>query len=75
MKIDNHNRRRSRYFIFIFILEGSEEGRKERETPVCNRNINRSPLVCALTRDWADNLGMCHDQESNQQPFALWDDA
>ena len=39
------------------------------------RDINQSPLACAPTGDWACNPGMCPDQESNQQHFALWENA
>ena len=34
------------------------------------RNIAR-----AVSKDQTRNPGLCPDQESNQQPFALWDDA
>ena len=39
------------------------------------RNISRLPLVHSLTVDWTCNPGMCPDQELNQRPFALRDNA
>ena len=65
------------YVIFIFnshrricllILE-REEGRKRE------RNIDRLPLICTLTRDRTCGLGTCLDWGSNQQPFGVQDDA
>ena len=37
------------------------------------RNIDQLPLVCALTWDWAHNLGICLDQELNSWPSGLQD--
>ena len=45
------------------------ETEKERE-----RNIDQLPPICAPARDQTRNLGMCSDQESNLQPFGVWDD-
>ena len=39
------------------------------------RNIDRLPLAHAPTGDWPCNPGMCPEQELNQQPFALQNDA
>ena len=36
------------------------------------RKMDQLPLVHTLTEDQTHNLGMCPDQESNQQHFALW---
>ena len=32
---------------------------------MCKRSINRLPLACAPTRDWAHNPGMCPAPEVN----------
>ena len=59
--------------IYLFLDKG--EGReKEKATSIWEKNINRLPLVCALTWDQARNPGMCPYWESNCQPFTLWDD-
>ena len=49
--------------------------KKVRETSMCKTNSDLLPLTRAPTRDETHNPGMCPDLESNQQPFALWDDA
>ena len=38
-------------------------------------NIDWLPLAHPPADDLAHNPGMCPDQESNQQPFGLQDDA
>ena len=55
-------------FIYLFIFERGEGKEIERE-----RN-DRLSLMCTLTGDLAQNLGMCPDQELNRQPFVLVDD-
>ena len=52
-------------FIYLFIFETGEGKEIERE-----RN-DRLSLMCTLTGDLAQNLGMCPDQELNRQLFAL----
>ena len=47
-----------------------KERERERE-----RNIDRLPLVRALTRGQTLSLGMCPDRESNQQHFGVPDGA
>ena len=42
---------------------------------VGERNINWLPPIRTPTGDQTCNLSMCLDQESNPQPFSLWDDA
>ena len=54
-----------RFYLFL----NGREGRKRE------RNIVQLPVICALTRYQAQNLGMCPDQGSNQQHFALQDDS
>ena len=53
------------YITYLFILERGREGEREGE---------KHPFVVAssisATGDLARNLGMCSDQESNQQPFS-----
>ena len=39
------------------------------------RNTNWVPLIHTPTENRTCTPGMCPDQESNQQHFALWDDA
>ena len=48
---------------------------RERETWMWERNINRLPAISGPTRDGTQNLGVCPDQESNLQPFGIWDTA
>ena len=51
----------------LYLFRERGEGREEEE-----RNINVwLPLACPLTGDPAQNLSMCPDWESNQQPFGL----
>ena len=54
--------------------ERGREGERER-TSMQYGSIKRFPFIHALTRDQAQNLGMCPDWESNPQPFGVWDDA
>ena len=48
---------------------------------MCERNIGVQEKHQSVashmppTKDLAHNPGMCTDQESNQQPVALWDNA
>ena len=59
---------KDRMYLFL-----ENERKRGREPSMWERNIDRLPLACALTEDWSCNLGMCPDQELNQQPFALQD--
>ena len=43
---------------------------KEKE-----RNIHWPPIMWAPTRDQTHNPATCPEQESNQWPFVLWDNA
>ena len=52
---------------YSFIFKKRE---KDRDS-----NVYQLPLKCTPTEDRTHNLGMCPDQESNRQPFALQDDA
>ena len=71
---DNMHILDSRVFLKRFHLFIFREREEERE-----RNINvreKHWLVASfmpLTWDMAHNPGMCPDQESNRQPFALWE--
>lgn len=40
---------------------------------VLERNIGWLPYICAQTRDWTQNLGICPGLESNLKPFSEWD--
>ena len=54
-----------RYYLFLFLNKGG--GRKRgREAWICERNINRLPLIHAPTRDPNHNPGMCPNQELNR---------
>ena len=62
-------------FIYLFLERG--EGReKERERSI---NVGEIHQLVAFhmppTGNLAHNPGMCPDQELNQRPFILWDDA
>ena len=63
-------------FLLFFYREREGKGGKKRgrESSMWERNINQLPLICTLSRDQTCNLGMCPDQETNWQPFTLWDD-
>ena len=65
------------FFGFLFFREkGSVWGAGwEKETWAWERNINQLPPICARTWDGTHNLGMRPDQESNLQPFGVWDHA
>ena len=65
----------------LLILE-REDGREgEREVGVGGEKHRYERKICSLspmctpTRDRTHNLGMCPDQESNSQPFGVWDNA
>ena len=45
------------------------EREKGRQRNINVRNIDQLSPICALTGE-TDNLGMCHDQELNPQPFS-----
>ena len=64
-----------KYFVCQFLERGKGGRKRGRETWMWERNIHWLPLAHALTGDWAHNPGLCPDWESNQRPFALWDDA
>ena len=58
---------------FIYLFSERREGReKERE-----RNTDQIGCLLFALPIWGRtrNLGLCPNQESNQQPFALQDDA
>ena len=60
--------------LFIFRYRGKEREREGEKL----RHVRGTSISCFLhASQWgqAHNPGMCPDQESNQQPFALWDDA
>ena len=57
-------------FYFNLFLERGEKREKERE-----RNIDQSPLKCALAGSWTHNPGTCPDQELNPQHLAFRDKA
>ena len=40
---------------------------------IWERNINWLPPICAPTKDWTCNLGMCSDWELNPQLFGIQD--
>ena len=62
-------------FSFIYFQREGKGGRQRgRETLMWDRVIEWLSLVCTLTGDQICNLGMCPDQESSPQPFALWKD-
>ena len=53
--------------LMFFLIKRERNIGCERETLIGRL------LVCALTGDWTHNMGMCPNQESNQQPFSLRD--
>ena len=63
------------FYLFLNILfifrERGREGEREGEKHQCERETS---IGCLLYMPPPPNPGMCPDQESNQQPFALWDD-
>ena len=52
------------------MLTDFRERERERE-----RNIDCLPPAHTLTGDQTHSLGMCPDQELNQQPPGAWDEA
>ena len=60
-------------FTYLF-LEGEGRGERGRETLMCERNIDWSPLMCTLTGDRANNPDMYPEWELNWQPLTLWED-
>ena len=62
--------------MLIDFREWEREGEREGDKHQCEREtlIGQLPLICDPTWDQACNPGMCPDQESNPQPFHLWDD-
>ena len=65
------------YYLFIYLSSEGRGGRKRgRETSMYERNSYQLPCECPQPGTWlAHNPGMCPDQESNQWPFSLQDDA
>ena len=65
---------------FCFFFKSSPEDmfidlrERERER-LRERNIKWLPPTCTLSGDQTHNLGMCPDQESNQQLCSEWNDA
>ena len=57
-------------FVYLLFRERWREKERERE-----RNIDWLPSVRTSTRDQTRNPGTCPDQELNEQPFALQNDA
>ena len=75
--LDPHHLFFFKCYLFIF-RERGREGEREGEKHWCERETSVSCLLSdpwSLTRDWTHNLGMCPDQESNQWPFSLQDNA
>ena len=76
----------SRLFLFfnphakICLLISEKERERGREKHRCEidnvREKDWSAASCtAPSGDWTLSLDMCPDQESNPQPFGVWDDA
>ena len=64
------------FYLFKKILFIFRERRREREREGEKHQCERETSIgCLLYMPPPPNPGMCPDQESNQQPFALWDDA
>ena len=65
--------------LYLFILrERGREGESEGKKHQCERETltgYQLPLLSILTGDQTGNMGMCPDQGSNWQPFALQNDA
>ena len=53
-------------FYLLIPREKGREGERQRETSICERNINQLPLTCVPTGDQTHNPSMCPDVESNQ---------
>ena len=63
-----------RFYLFIFREREREGEREEEKTLTWERNINGLPHIeLQPTNDQTCNPGMYSYQESNQWPFALWD--
>ena len=63
------------FFKKILFISSESGGRKRnRETSMCERNIDGLPLAGALAGDQTYNPGMCPDWELNWRPFGLQDD-
>ena len=62
-----------RFLKFIF-REGKGRTKRGRETSVRERVISWLPVAPTPTEDQTRNSGVFPSQESNLQPFALWDD-
>ena len=62
--------------MFIEVRESGRERERQRQrnTDVREEHQWLSPIH-APTRDRIHKLGMCPEQESNSQPFGVWDDA
>ena len=61
----------SLYLFDVFLERGEGREKERRDASMQERNITQLPLERTPTRNQTHNLGMCPDQESNQQPFAL----
>ena len=61
------------FFFYWFQREGKWRRKGGRETSMWERNINQLPLTHTPTGDQTHNPSLCLDQESNLQPFGLWD--
>ena len=57
-----------KYFIYLF-LERGREREKERETMICERNINRLPLSRPQPRSWPTTQGCA---PTGIEPGTLW---
>ena len=56
--------------MFIALRDRGRRGETDRQT-----DIDWLPPIHIPTRDQTHNLGMCHDQELNLQPFGVQDNA
>ena len=61
-----------KYFILVLILERGEGREREGEEHQCERETMIGCLRHAPGHQVC-NPGMCPDQESNRQPYGLWD--
>ena len=59
--------------MLIDFREGAREEDRVGEKHWCEKHWSHPP-VCALTRNWTCNLGMCPDQGLNSRPSGLWND-
>lgn len=60
---------------FFLRLYFYREGKGGRKRSMWEKKTGRLFLVCTTTADQTCNPGICPDRESNQWPFALWDNA